>query len=139
MSRATILEDFFKKNTSIRYLTPESPDYLALREAYSLESKTVPIGIARPQNANDVAAIVSFAVSKDIPITVRTGGHDMNGRSYASDALCIDMRDIKHVEINEARTSALVGGGALQGDVLQKLATLNLMTPTGPVPSVGYV
>jgi FAD/FMN-containing dehydrogenase len=139
MTRATLLDDFFKKNTSIPYLSPESPDYPALREAYSLESKTVPVGIARPQNANDVAAIVSFAVSKDIPITVRTGGHDMNGRCYASDALCIDMRDIKHVDINNARTSAVIGGGALQGDVAQKLATVDLMTPTGPVPSVGYV
>jgi FAD/FMN-containing dehydrogenase len=138
MSNAAALLEFFKTNDRLRYVTPDSPDYTSLRTAYSLESIPVPIGIARPQNARDVSDIVSFAVSKGVAITVRSGGFDLSGRCYAQDALCIDVRDINYVKVNDSNTAATIGGGVSLGDVGRALSKLDLVTPLGSVPRIGY-
>lgn len=123
----------------IRYVKPSSPDYGEFRQQYILDTPAVPLGIARPQTAEDVARIVSYAVTESIEITVRSGGHDLYGRCFAQDALGIDMRDIAFVDVDSAGTSATIGGGILAGSLATELAKKNLATAYGSVPSVGYV
>ncbi len=140
MDKAQRPEIFLQKHhPHIRYVDSTSPDYEELREAFILDIPTVPIAIVRPQNAEDVAALVQYAVSSDIDITVRTGGHDLWGRCFAQDALAIDMRDIAFVYIAEDRCSAKIGGGVLTGDLATTLAQHKLATSMGSVSSVGYV
>lgn len=129
----------YLEESHIRYVEPSSPDYGDFRQQYILDTPAVPLGIARPQTAEDVARIVSYAVSEGIEITVRSGGHDLYGRAFAQNALGIDMRDIAFVEVDSNGTSATIGGGTLAGSLARELAKRKLATAYGSVPSVGYV
>jgi FAD/FMN-containing dehydrogenase len=138
MSKAQKLQNFLEE-CHIRYVNPSSPDYGELRQQYILDTPAVPLAIARPQSAQDVTRIVSYAVAEGIEITVRSGGHDLYGRCFAQDALAIDMRDIAFVDVDPTGSSATIGGGILAGSLATELAKQKLATAYGSVPSVGYV
>ena len=140
MGKVQQLEEYLQKHLRhVHYVTPTSPDYAQLREALIIDSPAVPIAITRPKDTDDIAALVQYAVSSDIEITVRTGGHDLWGRCFAQDALAIDMREIKFVHVADDRCSAKIGGGTLTGDLVSTLAQHKLATATGNISSVDYV
>ena len=140
MVRIDKLQTFLREQLPhVRCATPTSPEYAELREAFMLDSPTVPLAIVRPHNAEDVAPLVRFAVTNDIGLTVRTGGHDLYGRCFAQDCLTIDMRDVSFVEIDQDKLSATIGGGTLAGEVAEALTEQKLATAFGTVSSVGYV
>lgn len=113
----------FEQNPHMRYVTRESPDYLELRSTwYECEGAT-PLGIARPGNAQDVAEIVAFVVSNNVPFAVRSGGHDSWSRGFAAEALTIDMRNIDYVHVDGYNTSARIGGGILAPGSLRSSET----------------
>lgn len=133
------LESFLKEHPGITYATPSSANYSSLRATYALANTAVPLAIVRPQNANDVAAVVSYAIAAKIKFTVRSGGNSLFGLSQIQDALTIDMRDIDFVDVDTTKTSARVGGGVLLGKVAADLSKKDLATAVGTVPFVGYV
>lgn len=133
------LETFLKSHPNITYATPSSPNYDSLREIFCLDCKAVPLAIVRPQTAEDVSLLVKYAKSQGIKFVVRTGGHSLFGYSMADGAMTIDLRDISHVKVEEGKLSAKIGGGTLLGDIATQLLKHGLVTPTGTVPSVGYV
>lgn len=130
------LEDNFP---SFPWYTLKDLGFRESRQTYCASNPAIPRAILRPQNAEDVSAIVSFARQLNIPFSVRTGGHDLYGRSIVHDALCIDMRDIEFVEIASDRKTAVVGGGVRFGKLLTELHRFGLTTPHGSVPAIGYV
>ena len=137
--RLTGLESFLQGHTKIQYATPTSSDYAALRNTYTLDNPAVPLAIVRPQNAEDVAAIVEFAKANRIKFAIRSGGNSLFWKSMVQDALVIDMRDIAYVDINESKTLASVGGGVLLGELTEKLTKEGVATATGTIPFVGFV
>ena len=134
-----LVEHLTKHLPHVHYVTPTSPDYAELREAFIIDNPVVPIAIARSKSAEDVAALVQYAVTSDIEISVRTGGHDLWGRCFAHEALAIDMRDIAFVHVADDRCSAKIGGGTLTGELVATLTQHKLATATGNISSVGYV
>ena len=138
MSKVQKLQEYLEE-CHIRYVNPSSPDYSDFRQQYILDTPAVPLGIARPQTAEDVTRIVSYAVTESIEITVRSGGHELYGRCFAHGALAIDMRDIAFVDVDPDGTSATIGGGILSGSLATELAKKKLATAYGSIGSVGYV
>ncbi|KAK4495032.1 hypothetical protein PRZ48_013359 [Zasmidium cellare] len=130
---------FFKDHTHIPFFTPSSSDYDPIRKSYILNTGIIPLGIARPQSATDVASIVKLCTTHSIPFTVRSGGHDLFGRCFAPDALAIDMRDLKSVTVNEKTLTATIGGGIVVNDLAKALAEKHLAAPMGSIGSVGFV
>ena len=137
--RLTALESFLQEHLRIQYATPNSSNYSTLRATYTLNNPAVPLAIVRPQNAEDVAAIIKFVRANGIKPVVRSGGNSLFGKSMIQDALIIDMRDIAYVNIDDSRTSASVGGGILLGDLAEHLTKEGLATATGTIPFVGFV
>ena len=133
------LETFLQGHLRIQYATPNSPNYSTLRATYTLDNPAVPLAIVRPQNTEDVAAIVKFARANAIKPVVRSGGNSLFGKSMIQDALIIDMRDIAYVNISDSRASASVGGGILLGDLAEHLTKEGLVTAIGTIPFVGFV
>lgn len=93
----------------------------------------------RPPTATDVAALVAFMSAHYIPFTIRSGGHDLFGRSMASGAVTIDLRDIAHIHVDHSSRSARIGGGIITGDLAAHLAKEDLATAYGTIPTAGYV
>lgn len=135
---STALTKFFEQNPSIKHFSAGSAEYESIRPSYvSVPYK--PSVIARPQTADDVAAIVTHCANNDIPFVVRGGGHDVQARSTVPDILQIDMRDINYVNVTPGKETAVIGGGVVLGKLLEQLEEHQLMAPTGTVYSVGYV
>jgi hypothetical protein len=132
------LESFLTRHPTIKYATPTSPGYASLRATFNLGNLSTPLAIVRPQNAEDVAALVKHATSQGTRFVVRSGGGNLFGKSQVQGAITIDMRDIKFVEVDQHKTSARVGGGVLIGDLVTALDKESLATAIGTIPFVGF-
>ncbi|KAI1146176.1 FAD-binding domain-containing protein [Nemania diffusa] len=120
-------------------ITPSDSNFEATRACFVKRDADVPSAIARPQNAQQVQALVQYCTKNGVEFVVRSGGHDCDGRSQVAGALSIDMRDIKRVSISADEKTATVGGGILFRDLAAALDARGLVTPVGTVASVGYV
>ncbi|KAF7541281.1 hypothetical protein G7054_g694 [Neopestalotiopsis clavispora] len=143
-SRQEAVQEFFRDHPNIPYAVPSSPNYAALRATFIVDNPAVPIAIARPQNADDVAAIVKFcaAARPSVPFVVRSGGNNLFGKSQVDGALTIDMRDIRYCRVDGDegdKTSARIGGGILAGALVRELSREGVVTASGTVHFIGYV
>jgi FAD/FMN-containing dehydrogenase len=133
------LENFLLNHPHIPYVTPASSNYASLREIFQNDRKDTPLAIVRPQSATDVSLLVNYAKSQGVKFTIRSGGHDLQGRSISEGTLTFDMRDIAFVNLASDGQSATIGGGVLLGELAQQLWKEGLATPMGTIPAVGYV
>jgi FAD/FMN-containing dehydrogenase len=139
---------FESQHAAITCLTPSSPTFDQVRAIYA-HPEIAPLAIIRPQSIEDVSTTVSFLSANRIPFTVRSGGHDMHGRSMRHDAVALDMRLLNSVRIHSipeegkgaetTSSTATVGGGILTGDLISALQEQGFVTPVPSLPAVGYV
>jgi FAD/FMN-containing dehydrogenase len=94
-----------------------------------------PLVAIRPADAADVAAAVAFARDEGLELSVRSGGHDVLGRSTNDGGIVIDLRSLAGIEIDGDLVS--IGGGALWGDVAAALAPHGLAISSGDTKTVG--
>jgi FAD/FMN-containing dehydrogenase len=138
-AQLTALESFLQEHSTIIYIPPSSADYPSARKIWNGSRRDKPLAIVQPQSPSDVASLIRFTKSQSLPFTLRSGGHNLEGRSIVDGALLIDLRALNAVTIAPDRKSATVQGGILQGELADRLWAEGLATPTGTVPSVGYV
>lgn len=123
----------------IQILQPSDSSFAAKRETYFAAPTNNPAAIACPTSAEQVSDLIRYTKDFNVPFSVRTGGHDVYGRSVIRDALCIDMRAFNTITIATDRQTATIGGGVLAGPLQRALCKEGLTTPTGNVSDVGYV
>ncbi|KAL3441671.1 hypothetical protein BJX65DRAFT_322104 [Aspergillus insuetus] len=141
---------FASQHPTVPCLTTSSPTFDEARAIYA-HPEITPLAIIRPTSIDDVSTSVSFLSSNEIPFTVRSGGHDMHGRSMRNDAVALDMRLLNHVSIHsipedeenkgeegKGVSTATVGGGILTGDLISALQEQGFATPVPSLPAVGY-
>ena len=118
-------------------LGPEHPDYETARAVHNRAQAARPAVIARCRDASDVAVALRFARDEGLEVAVRAGGHSVAGFSAVAGGLVIDLRDLRHVEVDAGRRVARVGGGATAGDLDRATQAVGLATPSATVSSVG--
>ncbi|KAF4956388.1 hypothetical protein FSARC_11590 [Fusarium sarcochroum] len=123
--------------TKAKLYEPNSSDYKQVEQCF-IQRPVQTLGIVKPQNADEVAAVVQFCIKNNVEFSVRSGGHDCAARTLVDGALVIDMRDINHVAISQDKRSAAVGGGILAGQLSKVLGEEGLATPVGTISTVGY-
>ncbi|KAJ9303116.1 CAZyme family AA7 [Paecilomyces variotii] len=133
------LIQFLAQNPHIKYATPASSEFESLRLGYIFNETVIPAIIVRPRSAEDVSALVSLLASNELPFSIRVGGNDLFGRSQVHNAITIDLRDIAYIHVDDGARTARLGGGVLVADLVRELEYRGLVTPTGAIPSVGYV
>ncbi|KAF5979201.1 6-hydroxy-D-nicotine oxidase [Fusarium bulbicola] len=124
-------------DTQVKAYSPDAEDYKQIEQCF-VEKPVQTLGVVRPQTGDEVALLVQFCLENSVEFSVRGGGHDCASRTLVDGALVIDMRDIKHVVIDEDKKSARVGGGILGGELARALVKEGLSSPTDTVASVGY-
>ncbi|KAL4861589.1 hypothetical protein BDV12DRAFT_190976 [Aspergillus spectabilis] len=129
------LHAFSSQHPAIPFLTPSTPTFEEVRTIYAHREIT-PLAIIRPTSIDDVSTAISFLFTNKIPFTVRSGGHDMHGRSMRNDAVALDMRLLNHGKMVSTTT---VSGGILTGDLISALQAEGFATPVPSLPAVGYV
>jgi FAD/FMN-containing dehydrogenase len=76
-----------------------------------------PAVIFRCRDTTDVIASVRLAGSRNMPISIRGGGHNVAGHAVCDDGVMIDLSLMSGVEVDAASRVAIVEGGALWRDV----------------------
>jgi FAD/FMN-containing dehydrogenase len=104
-------------------------DYETARKVWNGAVDHHPVAIAFCERADDVQAAVRTARAHNKPVSVRSGGHDIAGRSVRPDGLVIDLSLMNNVRIDGR--IATVAGGATAAKVIAAATASNLVAVTG--------
>src|SRR6478609_10384616 len=94
-------------------LRPGEEGYDHARTVWNAAFDRRPALIARCAGADDVAEIVRFAQARDLPASVRGGGHSVCGYAIADTGVVIDLTQLKGTAVDPVRQRARAAGGVL--------------------------
>ncbi|MBE3046685.1 FAD-binding oxidoreductase [Candidatus Bathyarchaeota archaeon] len=139
-SDAPELGPLLDRHSSLLVYTKSNPHFDDIRTLFNHEITTTPRAIVRPTNENELTSSVSFCAEHKLPMSVRSGGHDLHGRSLIQDGVVIDVRALADVRMAREHTPphAVVGPGVKSGDLLGILDHHGLVTPVGWCSEVSY-
>ncbi|XP_070662106.1 berberine bridge enzyme-like 7 [Malus domestica] len=108
---------------------------------YSTLTTPKPLAIVAAKHKSHVQATVICAKEHGLQIRIRSGGHDYEGLSYASDVpfVILDMFNLRAIDINVVDESAWVQAGATVGELYYEIANKSKVHgfPAGACPTVG--
>jgi FAD/FMN-containing dehydrogenase len=96
-----------------------------------------PAVVVQASGAADVVEAVRFADDRDLPVSVRAGGHNVGGTALVDGGLTIDMSRLRGVHVDPDARTATVQPGCLLGDVDRETQLHGLATPLGFMSDVG--
>jgi FAD/FMN-containing dehydrogenase len=96
-----------------------------------------PAVIARPGNAQEVAAAVAFARERDLEIAVQSGGHAAAGFVGGDGGLVINLSNMRGVEVDPRTRIARANGGAFLGELDVAAQAHGLVCPVGVIGHTG--
>lgn len=126
-----------RADTRGRVIAPADADYESARGVYYSGFDRRPAAIAQPENAADVARIISFAREAGIALAVRSGGHSPAGHGVADDAIVLDLSAMRGLEIDPSWRTAWAETGLTAGEYTEATGAHGLATGFGDTPSVG--
>jgi FAD/FMN-containing dehydrogenase len=118
-------------------ITAGHQDYDDARAVWNGTVDRRPRLIARCRGAADAAAAVRFARDRDLEVAVRGGSHNVAGTAVCDDGIVVDLSAMRSVSVDPVGGTALVGGGALWGDVDHETQAHGLATTGGIVSHTG--
>ncbi|MDX3352947.1 FAD-binding oxidoreductase [Streptomyces sp. ME01-24h] len=113
-----------------RTVLPGDSRYPMLRSTYTKAAR--PAAVVLVRGPGDIAAALAAARAQGLPVSVRSGGHGLSGRSSNDGGVVIDLSGLDEVRILD-RTTRLVriGAGARWGRVASALAAHRLAVSSG--------
>jgi FAD/FMN-containing dehydrogenase len=118
-------------------LRPGEEGYDEARRVWNGAVDRRPALIARPAGADDVATAVRFARERDLPVSVRGGGHSVAGHGVGDGVVMIDLSSLKAVRVDPAARTARAAGGVLLGELDRATQRFGLAAPSGIVSHTG--
>jgi FAD/FMN-containing dehydrogenase len=116
---------------------PGEEGYDEARRVWNGAIDRYPALIARCAGADDVQAAVRFARERDLPISVRGGGHSVVGHGVSDGGLMIDLAHMKAVTVDPAARRARAAGGVVWSELDLATQRHGLATTGASVSSVG--
>jgi FAD/FMN-containing dehydrogenase len=118
-------------------IEPEDKGYDDARRVYNAMIDKKPRLIARCANVADVIRCVNFSREHNIPLAIRSGGHNAGGLGICDDGLVIDLALIKYTRVDPAARTVTAGAGCTWGDVDHATHVFELATPSGIISTTG--
>lgn len=111
-------------------------EYPLLRSTYT--TVAAPSLILRPRDDAEVASAIRYTADTGLPVSIRSGGHGLSGRSSNDGGIVIDLGMMDAVSVvDAARGVVRVQAGARWGDVAARLAASGLAISSGDHGNVG--
>jgi FAD/FMN-containing dehydrogenase len=120
-----------------RLLGREDAEYDEAREVYNAMIDMRPLLIARCADVADVMSAVDFAREHDLPLAVRSGGHNGAGLGTCDDGLVLDLSCLRGIRVDARSRTVRVEGGCIWGDIDHATHRFGLATPSGIISTTG--
>jgi FAD/FMN-containing dehydrogenase len=127
----------FERSIDGYVITPDDSRYRRAVAVFNGRIAATPALIVRCRTEGDIVATLGLASDAGIPISIRAGGHSIQGDSVRNGSIVIDLRDLTEVSCDPERRLAEVQGGALLGDLDRASSQFGLATTMGIVSSTG--
>jgi FAD/FMN-containing dehydrogenase len=111
--------------------------YEAARRVYNAMIDKRPALIVRCADVADVITAVNFARDHELPLSIRSGGHNAGGLGICDDGLVIDLSLLRYTHVDSDRRTARVGAGCTWGDVDHATHAFGLAVPSGIISTTG--
>ena len=118
-------------------LAPGDAGYDAARKVHNGMIDRHPRLIARCRDVADVIAAVAFAREMELPLAIRSGGHNAAGFGTVDGGIVIDLSSMKGIRVDAAARTVRVETGCTWGDVDHATHAFGLATPNGFVSTTG--
>lgn len=120
-----------------KIITPSNKEYDILRLVYNLDINKFPLAIVYCYINVDVSNAINWCMKNHVEPRIRTGGHNYEGYSTATDVLVIDTSYMNKVDIDTKQDIVKIEAGAKLGSIYSKLAEHGYGFDGGTCPSVG--
>ena len=118
-------------------LQPDSPGFEEACALWNARFDRRPDLIVRCADHEDVATAIRFAISGDMAVSVKGGGHSYAANSVADGGLLIDLSPMNSIQVDPESRTVLVQGGVTCGELDAATQAHGLATPLPTVSSVG--
>ncbi len=118
-------------------LRPDEEGYDEARRVWNGAIDRRPALIARCAGADDVVEAMRFARERDLPVSVRGGGHAVAGHAVCDGGLMIDLSLMKAVRVNPDARTAHAAGGLVWRELDAATQAFGLATTGGIISHTG--
>jgi len=116
---------------------PGDPGFVTTTRLWNGAVARTPALVAHCRDADEVAEAVRVAARCQLPLSVRSGGHDWAGRALRDGALVLDLTGLNAVRVDPDAATVTIGGGTTAAELLAAARPYDLVVPTGTVGDVG--
>lgn len=115
---------------------PGNAGYAAVRSGYMRAGS--PGLVLRVRDAHQVAEALAFARRQPVPLSIRSGGHGISGRSTNDGGVVVDLSGMNRIEVLDEMTRRVrVEAGARWGEVAEALQPYGWAISSGDFGGVG--
>ena len=115
-------------------------EYNKKRQIFNRRIQLKPYAIVYCKSTEEVQKVFTDAIKNNLPIRVRSGGHDHEGECSGTDVIVIDLSKIDHVSVDNDTNVARIGPGNCFTTLTSQLAANKgnpVMIPHGTCATVG--
>jgi FAD/FMN-containing dehydrogenase len=127
----------FEKSFAGRVIRARDADYDDARAVWNRMIDRHPALIARCANTDDVVLALRFGRDRDLPISIRGGGHNVTGNAVVDGGLMIDLSAMKATRVDAARRVIVTDPGLTWKDFDLATQPFGLATTGGIISSTG--
>ena len=118
-------------------ITPGAAEYETARKVFNGMIDRRPALIVQPTDPSEVQRCVLFAREHDLLLSIKGGGHSIQGFGVCEGGLMVDLGRMRAIHIDPATRTAVAEGGANWGEFDAASQQHGLAITGGRVPSTG--